>query len=118
MQKMQKEFQKNCVGITLEIRPAMLPFFTAFEVNNENRTLKPYMAPVNHNYLNEITLLKIVHTLLGNFCQESDGVNDTAPLEDMGRDACVIIGCHERTLEKVSYINTRYEFFRNRKRRF
>ena len=92
---MQKEFQKNCIKIGLEIKPAMLPFFTAFEVNSENRTLKPYMVPVNHNNLHETTMLKIVHTLLGNFCQNSDGVNDTTALEDMGRDACVMIGCHE-----------------------
>jgi hypothetical protein len=40
----------------------MLPFFTAFEVDNKKHTLKPYMAPVNHNHLNEITWLKIIHT--------------------------------------------------------
>ncbi len=73
----------------------MLPFFTAFEVDDEKHTLKPYMAPANHNHLNKIMWLKIVHTLMGNFCQESDDRNDTAPMEDMGRDACVMIGCHE-----------------------
>jgi hypothetical protein len=48
----------------------MLPFFTAFEVDKEKHTLKPYMAPVNHNHINEITWLKIVHTLLGNFVKK------------------------------------------------
>ncbi len=82
--------------VSLEIKPAMLPSFPAFEVDNEKHTLKPYMAPVNHNHLNEITSLKIVHTLVGKFCQESDDRNDTVPMEDMGRDACVMIGCHEQ----------------------
>jgi hypothetical protein len=54
------------------------------------------MAPINHNHLNEITWLKIVHTLMGNFCQDSDDKNDTMPMEDMGRDACVMLGCHEQ----------------------
>ena len=66
------------------------------------------MAPVNHNHLQKTTMLKIVHTLLGNFCQYSDGTNDTAALEDMGRDASVMIGCHELSMEPVS----RIKFFR------
>ena len=70
--------------VSLEIKPAMLPFFTAFEVDDKKHTLKPYMAPANHNHLNEITWLKIVHTLMGIFCQEKDDKNDTVPMEDMG----------------------------------
>ncbi len=33
---------------------------------------------------------------MGNFCQESDDKNDTMPMEDMGRDASVIVGCHKQ----------------------
>ncbi len=88
--------------VSLEIKPVMLPFFTAFEVNDEKHTLKLYMAPVNHNHLNEITWLKIVHTLMGNFCQDSDDKNDTMPMEDMGRNACVMLGCHERVSNLVA----------------
>ncbi len=33
----------------------MLPFCTPFVVNTDNHTLKPYMAQVNHNVLNEKT---------------------------------------------------------------
>jgi hypothetical protein len=84
------------VRVSLEIKPAMLPFYTAFKVDNKKHTLKPYMAPINHNHLNETTRLKIVHTLMGNFCQESDDRNNTVPMEDMGQDACVMIGCHKR----------------------
>jgi hypothetical protein len=84
------------VRVSLEIKPVMLPFFTAFKVNNEKHTLKPYMSPVNHNHLNEITWLKTVHTFMVNFCQESDDKNNTMSMEDMGRDACVILGCHKQ----------------------
>ncbi len=89
----------------------MLPFFTAFEVDDKKHTLKPYMAPVNHNHLNETMWLKTVHTLMGKFCQESDDRNNTVPMEGMGQDACVMIGCHEQ----VSNLTAIYEFFQKGK---
>ena len=81
--------------VSLEIKPVMLPFFTSFEVDKQKRTLKPYMAPVNHNIINETTWLKIVHTLMGNFCQDSDDTKGLVAMEDMGNDACVLVGCHQ-----------------------
>ncbi len=74
----------------------MLPFFTPFIVDIDKYALKPYMAPVNHNVLNETTWVNIVHSLLGNFCQETDNHNDTMPMEDMGHDACVVVGYHKK----------------------
>ncbi len=53
------------------------------------------MAPVNHNVLNETMWLNIVHTFLGNFCPKTDNNNDTTPMEDMGHDACVVVGYHK-----------------------
>jgi len=94
-QKKQKYFTNNCDKVHLEIKPVMLPFFTSFEVDKEKCTLKPYMAPVNHNIINETTWLKIVHTLMGNFCQDSDDTKGLVAMEDMGNDACVLVGCHE-----------------------
>ncbi len=91
-QKSQKLFQNNCTRITLDIKPVMLPFFTPLVSNTDNHTLKPYMAPVNHNILNEKTWVNIVHTFMGNFCLETNEQNDTAPIEDMGHDACVVAG--------------------------
>ncbi len=38
----QKYFAKNCMRVSLEIKPVMLPFFTSFEIDKEKRTLKPY----------------------------------------------------------------------------
>ncbi len=53
------------------------------------------MAPVNHNVLNETTWINIVHTFMGIFCHESDKSN-TMPIEDMGLDACVVVGYHKK----------------------
>ncbi len=78
----------------MDIKPVMLPFFTSFGVNVDKHTLKPYMAPVNHNVINESMWLNIVHTFMENFCHESAGKNNTMPMESMGNDACVIVGYH------------------------
>ncbi len=87
----------------------MLPFFTLFEVDKKHHTLKPYMAPVNHNIINKTTWIKIVHTLMGNFCQESDDKDNMNALENMGNDACVIVGYHkeasEFTTNEVNFSN-------------
>jgi hypothetical protein len=84
----------------------MLPLFTSFKVDVDKHTLKPYMAFVNHNVINEITWLNIVHTLMGFFCCESDGKNNTMPMEDMGNDACVIVGYHNKV--SVFMLNMQY----------
>jgi hypothetical protein len=73
----------------------MLLFFTPFEINVDKHTLKPYMAPVNHNVINDSTWLKIVHTFMGIFCHRSGGKDNTTPMESMGTDACVIVGYHD-----------------------
>jgi hypothetical protein len=85
----------------------MLPFFTSFKVDVDKHTLKLYMTSVNHNVINEIAWLNIVHTLMGNFCHESDGKNDTTPMEDMGNDACVIVSYHN----KVSLFMLNMQYF-------
>ena len=87
--------------VTLEIKPVMLLFFTSLEVDEQKRTLKPYMAPVNHNILDETMWLKIVHTLMGNFCQDDDDVEGTVAMEDMGNDACVLVGCHQHVSNRL-----------------
>jgi hypothetical protein len=58
-------------------------------VNYENH-IHPYVAPVNHNFLNEAKALNIAHTMLGNFCH---GDKDKELLmENMGNNACVVVG--------------------------
>ncbi len=53
------------------------------------------MAPVNHNVLNETTWGNIVHLFMGNFCLGTDEELDTVLMENMGNDACVIVGYHQ-----------------------
>jgi hypothetical protein len=84
----------------------MLPFFTSFEVDADKHTLKPCMASGNHNVINKRTWLNIVHTLMRNVYHESDGKNDTMPMEDMGKDACVIVGYHNKV--SVFMLNIQY----------
>ena len=45
----------------------MLLFLTHFEVNLEQQKLKPDMAQINYNVLNETTWINIVRTFMGNF---------------------------------------------------
>ena len=33
---------------------------------------------------------------MGNFCQDDDDIKGMVAMEDMGNDACVLVGCHER----------------------
>jgi hypothetical protein len=54
------------------------------------------MASVNHNVINETTWLTTVHTLMGFFCHKSYRKNNTTPMEDMGYNACVIVGYHNK----------------------
>ncbi len=43
---------------------------------------------------------------MGYFCHESDGKNNTTPMEDMGCDACVILDYHSKV--SVSMLNMHY----------
>jgi hypothetical protein len=80
----------------LDIKPVMLPFFRPFEIDTEKHTLKPYIAPVNHTVLNETTWINIFHTFMRFLCNKSNSKINTMPMEDMGHDACVIVGYHNK----------------------
>jgi hypothetical protein len=67
---------------------------------------KPYMAPVNHNILNKMTWINIVYTFMGFFCHGSDSKINTKLMEDMGHDACVIVGYHNKV--SVFILNVQY----------
>jgi hypothetical protein len=58
-------------------------------VNYKNH-LHPYIAPVNHNSLNEGKTLKIAHTMLGNFYHGDK--DKELHIENMDKDACVVVG--------------------------
>jgi hypothetical protein len=52
-----------------------------------------------------MTWINIVHTFMGNFCQSDSKIN-TTPMEDMGHDACVIVGYHNKV--SVFILNVQY----------
>jgi hypothetical protein len=62
-------------------KPSVLPFFTHFEVNLEQHKLKPYMAQVNHNVLNETTWINIVHTFMEILGHGGDSKTNTMPID-------------------------------------
>jgi hypothetical protein len=103
----QNEFQNNCKTVTLDIKPVMLLFFIPFKVDIDKHTLKPDMAPVNCNILNEMTWINIVHTFMGKFCNKSDSKINTMPMEDMVHDDCVIKGY----LNKIRVFTLNMQYF-------
>ena len=62
--------------------------------SNKNARLSAYVAPVNHNVLNETVVYQIIHTLYGNYCHSN--AEETSQLEEMGNDACVFVGYHDK----------------------
>ena len=73
--------------------PTILPFLTCMMVTEDNK-LCPFVAPVNHNYLNGAKTLSIVHTMMGNFCHGDDSKD--LHIEQMGTDACVVVGFNRK----------------------
>jgi hypothetical protein len=99
--------ESNFKTVTLKINPTVMPFLTATTVHRgkKKNILRPYVAPVNHNVLNNEKAINIAHTILGNFCHGDETKN--SQMETMGMDACVIIGYHN----KVSKIVANQSFY-------
>jgi hypothetical protein len=57
---------------------------------NRQKNLYPYVAPLNHNVLNEAKSLNIAHTMLGNFCHREE--DKELHMENIGNNACVVVG--------------------------
>ncbi len=103
--KTKKTINNNFNKIQLEIHPSIVSFLTTFEKDRNDR-LSAYVAPVNHNVLNEATAYQIIHTLYGNYCHSNAG--QTSQLEEIGNDACVFVGYHD----KVSNTNSMNKLFK------
>jgi hypothetical protein len=95
-QKTMTMLESNFKKVSLKINPTVIPFLTATTVNHgkKKRTLRPYVAPVNHNVLNTEKAINIAHTILGNFCHGDESKN--LQMETMGMDACMMIGYHDK----------------------
>ena len=99
--------ESNFNTVTLKINPSVIPFLTATTVHcgKKKNKLMPYVAPVNHNVLNNEKAINIAHTILGNFCHGDETKN--SQMETMGMDACMMIGYHN----KVSKIVANQSFY-------
>ncbi len=99
--------ESNFNTVTLKINPTVMPFLTATTVHRgkKKNLLRPFVAPVNHNVLNNEKAINIAHTILGNFCH-GDETKDSQ-METMGKDASMMIGYHN----KVSKIAANQSFY-------
>ena len=97
--KTKQTMDDNFKKIQLEIHPSIVPFLTTFEKVRFD-LLSAYVAPVNHNVLNEATVYQIIHTLYGNYCHSN--AIQTSQLEEMGNDTCVFVGFHDKVMNSVS----------------
>jgi hypothetical protein len=103
--KTKQTMDDNFNKIQLQIHPSIVSFLTPFE-KNKNDFLSAYVAPVNHNVLNEATACQIIHTLYGNYCHSN--ATQTSQLEEMGNDACVFAGYHDK-VRNTNSLNKLFE---------
>ncbi len=97
LSKTKRKIDKSCEKVNIALHPSNIPFLTALEPSDDNKTLQVFIAPVNYNKVNESKTVQITHTLMGNFCH-GDMSKANQP-EDMGNDKCIMIAYHA----KVSY---------------
>ena len=95
-----KYLDANFTKIMLQVHLTTLPFLTCMDVT-ENNKLRPFVAPVNHNFLNEAKTLSIVHTMMDNFCHGDK--KKVSQMEYMDTDACVIVG-FDNKVRLLSYL--------------
>jgi len=101
-QKTKAILESNYLTVSLKINPTVIPFLTATTVHlgKKINILRPYVAPVNHNVLNNEMAINIAHTILGNFCHGDETKN--SQMETMGMDACMMIGYHNKVSKTVA----------------
>ncbi len=89
----------NFKKVSWNIHSTVLTFLMAMTVSQGKKktTLRPYVAPVNHNVLNMEMAINIAHTILGNFCHGDKSKN--SQMETMGMDSCMIVGYHNKVSE-------------------
>jgi len=95
-----KYLEAHFTKIMWQVHLTTLPFLTCMDVT-ENNELCPFVAPVNHNFLNEAKTLSIAHTMMGNFCHGDK--KKESQMENMGTDACVIVG-FDNKVRLLSYL--------------
>jgi hypothetical protein len=89
-------FEKKIV----QIHPTIIPFLTAMQTSKPcpltwiEVQLQPFVAAIYHNRLTPAKTYNIVHTLMGNFCHGDE--DKASQLEEMGNDAIMFIGYHDK----------------------
>jgi len=105
-QKTMAILESNFLTVSMKINLTLIPFLMATIVHRDKKKniLRPYVAPVNHNVLNNEKAINIAHTILGNFYHGDETKN--SQMETMGMDAYMMIGYHDKvskTLANQSY---------------
>ncbi len=95
-----KYLDTNFTKIMMQVHLTTLPFLMCMDVT-ENNKLRPFVDPVNHNFLNESKTLSIFHTMMGNFCHGDE--KKESQMKNMGTDACVIVGFNNK-VRLLSYL--------------
>jgi len=98
--------ESSFITVTLKINPTVMPFLMATTIHRGKKKkiiLRPYVAPVNHNVLNNEKAINIAHTILGNFCHGDETTN--SQMETMGMDAYMMIGYHDKVSKTVANQN-------------
>lgn len=96
----QSFYDENFEKKIVHIHPTIIPFLTAMETSKPDPSawkkvqLQPFVAAVNHNRLTPAKTYNIVHTLMGNFCHGDE--DKESQLEEMGNDAIMFIGYHDK----------------------
>ena len=70
----------------MSISPSVFPFVTLMKIDEKTSNLHPYVAPINHNELNNTKTKEIMYYIL-EYCN-SDGTQ----LSNLGNDGVVLIG--------------------------
>jgi len=105
--------ESNFKTVTLKINPTVMPFLTATTVHRgkKKNILRPFVAPVNHNVLNNEKAINIAHTILGNYCHGDETKN--SQMQTMGMDACMMIGYHNKVSKIVATNQSFYSKLEN-----
>jgi hypothetical protein len=83
----------------------MLPFLHRLKLTKNTTPSSPIWLPLITKFIYETSWIKIVHTLMGNFCQQRDDKDNMNALENMGNDAGVILGYHKKAREFTTNVS-------------
>ena len=104
--------KEHTVTCNAQINPSVFPFVTMMTVDEKEGNLHPYVAPINHNELNNTKAKEIMYSIL-DYC-----INDGTQSSNLGNDAVVLVGCQNNVrlyplfqiFCRIIYTNTLFAF--------